>query len=220
MSYNLTFNQIASGLRTYQVESSDYILNEEFAASRPKARKPASVLIPLINKPEGIKVIFTRRASHLKYHAGQISFPGGKTDKGDRNSLETALREAKEEINLAASKVEILGKCPAYETVTGFRITPFVGKITSPFKPAPQIEEVAEIFEVSLDFLLELGNYRTETLMREGRKYRYLGMNYHGYHIWGATARILFGLASHLNAIAIANEKPEIPEIRVVNYTT
>ena len=216
MAYNLTFGQIGSGLQTYQGESSDFILNEYLSDYRHIAKKPASVLIPLIKKSEGIKVLFTRRSSHLKYHAGQISFPGGKAEEGDRNALATALREAKEEINLDSSKVKILGQCPAHETVTGFRITPFVGKITPPFKPSPQIEEVAEIFEVSLGFLMDLENYKTETLLREGKKYRYLGMNYNGYHIWGATARILYGLASHLNLNSFTSAKPGY--VRFPNY--
>ncbi len=216
MSCNLTFEQIGLGLQSYQGESSDFILNEYLPDYRHIAKKPASVLIPLIKKPKGINVIFTRRSSHLKYHAGQISFPGGKAEEGDRNALATALREAKEEINLNSSKVKILGQCPAYETVTGFRITPFVGKITPPFKPSPQIAEVAEIFEVSFNFLMDLENYKIKTLLREGKKYRYLGMNYNGYHIWGATARILFGLANHLNSFS--SDNPKYSETKVSNF--
>lgn len=216
MLYDLTFDQIGSGLQTYEGESSDFILNEYLSDFRHIAKKPASVLIPLVRRPAGINVLFTRRSSHLKYHAGQISFPGGKTEKGDRNNLETALREAKEEINLDASNVAILGQCPAHETVTGFRITPFVGRIISQFTPSPQIEEVAEIFEVSLNFLMDLDNYQTETLLRDGKKYRYLGMNYKGYHIWGATARILYGLANHLNATSLPD--PGYSEAKVSNF--
>ena len=199
MSLNLTFDKIRVGLQTYHGESSDFMLNENLSDIKPRAREPASVLIPLVRKSDGIMVIFTRRASHLKYHAGQISFPGGKTEQWDKDYLSTALREAKEEIDLDPTQVEILGQCPPHETVTGFRITPFVGKVDPEFNPSPQIEEVAEIFEVSLNFLMDISNYRIEEITREGKEYRYIGLNYHEYHIWGATARILHGFASHFN---------------------
>ncbi len=199
MSLHLTFDQISYGLETYRGGSSDYMLNEGLLEHIPRAKRPASVLIPLVSRPEGVMVIFTRRTSHLKYHAGQISFPGGKAEHWDRDELGTALREAKEEIGLDPAQVEVLGVCPPHETVTGFRITPFVGKVDPLFDAMAQIEEVAEIFEVSLDFLMDLTNYRIESIMRDGKKYRYIGLNYHDYHIWGATARILNGLARHLN---------------------
>lgn len=199
MARNLTFGQIRAGLQSYTGESSDFMLNENISTNFPRASKPASVLIPLVSKSDGIMVTFTRRASHLKYHAGQISFPGGKQEDGDVDSLATALREAREEINLDPSQVEILGQCPCHETVTDFRITPYVGKVSPQFAPLAQIEEVAEIFDVALDFLMDMDNYRIESVMRDGRKYRYIGLNYHGYHIWGATARILYGLTNHLN---------------------
>ncbi len=196
----LTFECIREALLTYREKSSDFQLNEHLRKHDIRPKRPAGVLIPLIHRPNGINVILTQRSQHLKYHAGQVAFPGGKFEKKDKNLMSTALREAREEVGLDPSVVSIIGRCPDHETGTGFRMTPYVGKITQSFSPVPQVEEVAAIFEVPLELLMQTKNYQIFSTQRNNLDYRYYGLNYLTYHIWGATAKILHGFANHLEA--------------------
>ncbi|MCY4447127.1 MAG: CoA pyrophosphatase [Rhodobacteraceae bacterium] len=194
----LTFDYIQTSLKTYTEASSDFDFNEHLRQFETKAKRPAGVLIPLIHRPHGINVILTKRAQHLKYHAGQVSFPGGKFEQKDKNLSRTALREAKEEIGLDPSNVVILGSCAKYETGTGFRITPYVGRILQHFSPIPQAEEVEAVFEVPIELLLQTKNYRILKTKRNNFDYTYYGLEYLTYNIWGVTAKILYRLANHL----------------------
>ncbi len=101
---------------------------------RDREIRPAAVLVPVVRRESGLTVLFTRRTAHLNDHAGQISFPGGRSEPGDTGAAETALREAAEEIGLAAAQVEVLGKLQEYVTVTGYRVTPVVGLVTPPLE--------------------------------------------------------------------------------------
>jgi 8-oxo-dGTP pyrophosphatase MutT (NUDIX family) len=160
--------------------------------------RPAAVLVPVVNQESGLTVLFTRRASHLNDHAGQISFPGGRSEPGDAGAAETALREAAEEIGLVAARVEVLGKLPEYVTVTGYRVTPVVGLVTPPLDLRLDEFEVAEAFEVPLEFLLDPANQLRNSIVHEGRERHYYAIPYRQYYIWGATAGMLMNLDSFL----------------------
>src|SRR6476620_8159833 len=119
---------------------------------------PAAVLVPLVNRREGLQLLLTERSADLSDHPGQISFPGGRLDPGDADHAAAALRETTEEIGLPSSHVQVLGQLSSYETVTGYRVLTVVGWIEPPFDLAPDPVEVADVFEVPLDFLLATAN--------------------------------------------------------------
>jgi 8-oxo-dGTP pyrophosphatase MutT (NUDIX family) len=167
----------------------------ESVAATPTA---AAVLVPIVDHPSGLTVIFTKRTSHLKAHSGQVSFPGGRSEPEDPTPEFTALREAREEIGLAAERVEVLASLAEYHTRTGFRVTPVVGLVTPPLGLVPDPREVEEVFEVPLVFLLDPGNHRRETRELQGRTVGYYVMRYGAHTIWGATAGMLVNLYRHL----------------------
>ena len=161
----------------------------------------AAVLVPIVDRPEGLTVLFTQRTTHLKAHAGQISFPGGRVEPHDPTPEFTALRETQEEIGLPQERVEVLARMPEYLTRTGFRVTPVVGLIAPPFELAPDDREVAEVFEVPLGFLLDPANYRKETAPAEwlqGRSRSYYVVQFAERRIWGVTAGMLVNLYQYL----------------------
>jgi len=180
--------------------SSDFDLNPEISTSWPTPLnlRPAAVLVPIIERKTGLKVILTKRASHLKHHPGQIAFPGGKKDETDANETVTALREADEEIGLKTENVDVLGQMPFHETVTHFQITPIVGRVRQDFDPRPEPGEVAEVFEVPLSHLTDPKNYIVEGRFWGGAKRFYYVVPFGPYYIWGATARMLRGFAERL----------------------
>lgn len=155
---------------------------------------PAAVLFPIVPRREGSTVLLTQRTDHLKDHPGQISFPGGRCEPADASPAHTALREAAEEIGLAAEHVEILGYLPEYRTGTGFRVTPVVAKVTPPFELRLDAFEVADVFEVPLSFLLNPANHRRHSLHYRGKLRHYDAMPYGDYYIWGATAGMIMSL--------------------------
>jgi 8-oxo-dGTP pyrophosphatase MutT (NUDIX family) len=167
----------------------------ESVAATPTA---AAVLVPIVDHPSGLTVIFTKRTSHLKAHSGQVSFPGGRAEPEDPTPEFTAMREAREEIGLAAERVEVLASLAEYHTRTGFRVTPVVGLVTPPLGLVPDPREVEEVFEVPLVFLLDPGNHRRETRELQGRTVGYYVMRYGAHTIWGATAGMLVNLYRHL----------------------
>jgi len=167
----------------------------ESVAAVPTA---AAVLVPIVYHPSGLTVIFTRRTAHLKAHSGQVSFPGGRAEPEDPTPEFTALREAQEEIGLAAERVELLARLPDYHTRTGFRVTPVVALVTAPVELVPDPREVEEVFEVPLAFLLDPANHRRETRELQGRSVGYYVMRYGTHTIWGATAGMLVNLYRHL----------------------
>ena len=158
----------------------------------------AAVLVPVVDHPSGLTVIFTKRTSHLKAHSGQVSFPGGRAEPEDPTPEFTALREAQEEIGLAMERVEVLARMPEYLTRTGFRVTPVVGLLTPPLDLTPDPNEVAEVFEVPLAFLLDPSNHRRETRELQGRTVGFYTMDYGGRTIWGATAGMIVNLYRYL----------------------
>lgn len=176
--------------------------DDRLEGDHPEPR-PAAVLVPIVQRPEGsttrLTVLFTQRTSHLKAHAGQVSFPGGRAEPGDASPEFTALREAQEEIGLSPQHVEILGRLPDYHTRTGYVVAPIIGLLTPPFELVPDPREVDEIFEVPLDFLLDPANHRRQTRVLQGRTVGYYEMPYGRCHIWGATAGMIVNLCRFLS---------------------
>ena len=179
-------------------ESSDFDLNPPASLPPGRVLRPAAVLIALWVRPEGIRVILTKRASHLKHHPGQIAFPGGKVDAGDSGPEAAALREAHEEIGLAPNRVQVVGVLPNHETVTGFVVTPILSVVRDDFIPVPEQGEVEEVFSVPLAHVMNLARYAIEKRLWRGEWRRYYAVPFGPYYIWGATARILRGLADRV----------------------
>ncbi|WLI90108.1 CoA pyrophosphatase [Massilia sp. R2A-15] len=162
---------------------------------------PAAVLIPLVARPEGLTMLLTQRTAHLSNHAGQISFPGGRAEDSDASPLETALREAQEEIGLDPRHVEIIGTLPDYLTGTGYHVVPVVGLLTPPFELAADHNEVAEIFEVPLAHLMNGAHHQRLSIdLPAGGRRSFYAMPYERYFIWGATAGMLRNLFHFLRA--------------------
>ena len=161
----------------------------------------ASVLIPLVARADGLTMLLTRRTDHLATHAGQISFPGGRAEEVDVSPVDTALREAHEEIGLARRHVEIIGQLPDYLTGTGYHITPVVGLLTPPFELTADAGEVAEIFEVPLAHLMNGAHHQRLSIdLPAGGRRSFYAMPYERYFIWGATAGMLRNLFHFLRA--------------------
>jgi len=160
--------------------------------------KPAAVLVPIIAHPQALTLLLTRRAAHLKFHSGQVSFPGGRVDAGDSGPEATALREAREEIGLPPERVELLGRLPEYRTGTGYRITPVVGLLTPPLAFRPDPAEVDEVFEIPLALVLDPSNHRRDSREWQGRTRQFFVIPHDTHYIWGATAGMLVNLYRHL----------------------
>ncbi len=151
----------------------------------------AAVLVPLVNRAGGLTVLLTQRSADLPDHPGQISFPGGRVEPTDPDLGYAALRETEEEVGLPRDRITLLGMLAAYETVTGFRVTPVVGWVEPPFPVHPDPVEVADVFEVPLAFLLEPANQQRHFRMQGDRRRDYYAIPYGDRYIWGATAAML-----------------------------
>lgn len=152
---------------------------------------PAAVLVPIVNRPNGLTLLLTQRSDTLPDHPGQISFPGGRQEAHDGSAAETALRETEEEIGLDRSHVEILGEVGSYETVTGYSVVPVVGWIEPPFELTPDPAEVAEAFEVPLAFVLDPDNFVQKQRDVNGVVRHFFACPYQHRYIWGATAAMI-----------------------------
>lgn len=157
----------------------------------PDSYRLAAVLIPVIDHPGEATVLLTRRAEHLASHAGQIAFPGGKKDEEDATILDTALREAHEEIGLDPAFVQPLGRLDTYHTGTGFRVVPILSVVSPGFTLSPDATEVADVFEAPLAFLMDIANHQRHSREWQGRQRFFYAIPFRERYIWGATAGIL-----------------------------
>jgi 8-oxo-dGTP pyrophosphatase MutT (NUDIX family) len=178
--------------------SSDFDLNPGLVLPQGRKLRAAAVLVAVQDLGDGPRLLLTKRSSHLKHHPGQIAFPGGKVDADDASPTAAALREAHEEVGLPSSLVRVIGSLPPHETVTGFTVVPILAQITAAFVPVAEAGEVDEVFFVPLDLVTNPANFRVESRLWRGEWRSYYTVPYGPYYIWGATARILRGLAERL----------------------
>lgn len=164
--------------------------------------KPAAVLLPLVVRDDGLHMLLTQRAEHLHDHPGQVSFPGGRLEESDSSIIETALREAHEEIGLERIHVDVIGCLPQHKTGTGYEVTPVVSLVTNTLNLKSDSFEVASIFEVPLSFLMSAENHQQRLLeLPNGAGQRiFYAMPYGEHFIWGATAAMLRNLFHFLRA--------------------
>lgn len=170
------------------------VLDDEQIGSAPT---PAAVLVPVIDRPSPT-VILTLRPETMRKHPGQISFPGGRIDPGDDGPIAAALREAEEEIGLPRHAVDVIGIADIYRTITGFEVTPVIGVVPPGLRLAAQPDEVADMFEAPLHYLLDPVNQIVRELEWQGQARRYYEIDYRGRRIWGATAAMIVNLGRRL----------------------
>ena len=161
----------------------------------PRSYNQAAVLIPIVDRRDGLTVLLTQRASHLTNHAGQVSFPGGKIEARDDGPLAAALRESREEIGLDPAKVTLAGYLQDHLVITGFRVTPVVGFVSGDLELSLDRTEVDEAFEVPLSFVLDRANHRPRERTFAGVTFQTYDIPYANRNIWGATAAMLVSLA-------------------------
>ena len=177
----------------------DFDLNPAWRAeAEAPLLRPAAVLVPIVDRPEGLTVLLTRRSAHLASHAGQVAFPGGRIDPDDDGPVGAALREADEETGIAAEFVTPIGFLDPYETGSGFVIVPVVGVLREGWTATPNPGEVDEIFEVPFAFLMDVANHQRHSSVWQGRERRYYAMPYESHNIWGATAGMIVNLRERL----------------------
>lgn len=175
-------------------------LDDRFRSNDAEPR-PAAVLMPIIEHPGGNTILLTQRSSHLRYHSGQVAFPGGRLEAGDASPIDAALREANEEIGIERTRVEVLGRLPEYRTGTGFLVTPVVGVLRTGFALRPDPSEVADIFEVPLAYLMDPRHHQRRLVdLPDYERHSYFAMPWRvpgeeeERFIWGATAAMLRNL--------------------------
>ncbi|MBX8826085.1 CoA pyrophosphatase [Ochrobactrum sp. SFR4] len=189
--------------------SGDHALNPQWTASHvmtgadPRLKiklKPAAVLIPVVDHGDHASVLLTTRNAQMRSHSGQVAFPGGKIDAEDLSPEHAALREAHEEIGLDARQTQTLGRLPQYMTGSGYTITPVLAVIQTPFELQANPDEVADIFEVPLHFLMDPQQHQRESRMFAGHERFFYAIHYQNRNIWGATAGIIRSLYERLYA--------------------
>lgn len=160
--------------------------------------RAAAVLVPIVDRHDGATVLLTQRPAHMREHAGQIAFPGGRSDAIDASPTDTALREAWEEIGLLRDRIDVIGQMPAYLTGTGYEVTPVVAVVAPDFELTLHSGEVSEAFEVPLRFLMDPRHHERRHLVQPGIERQFLAMPYSAggreFFIWGATAAMLRNL--------------------------
>ncbi len=201
MSEDLKARLFAGLAASPVVTGGDFILDRHVPAPGAVSLKPAAVLVPIIEHPQGLTMLLTRRAEGLSSHASQVAFPGGRIDPGDATPADAALREAEEEIGLARRFVRIIGALDIYETGSGFRIHPMVGLVTPGFSLSLHAPEVADVFEVPLAFLMDKRNHERHSATFEGRERIFYAIPFEGRNIWGATAGMIVNLYDKLYSL-------------------
>ena len=177
---------LIAGLEPGQAEELRKLLPAEFSR--------AAVLVPIVDRPEGLSVLLTQRASHLKNHPGQISFPGGRVEAADASPWETALRETEEEIGLAREHVSLAGYLADHFVISGYLVTPAVAFVRTGFELRLDLTEVDEVFEVPLEFVLDPANHVPRERRFGGHTFKAVDIPYQRHNIWGATAGMLMTL--------------------------
>lgn len=160
----------------------------------PENPVPAAVLVPLVEREQGLHVLLTERAAHLQHHAGQVSFPGGRIEPDDPDPQSAALREAEEEIGLPRERVEVVGYLPDHLIISGYRVTPVVAWVRPPFELTLDAREVTSAFEVPLAFVLDSRNHVPRQREFQGEIMELIDLPYGAHNIWGATAGMLLTL--------------------------
>ena len=173
----------------------------ELWSDRPALRQ-AAVLLPVVCRNDALSMLFTRRNESMRQHAGQVSFPGGAVESGDSDAIATALRETREETGIDAGFITPLGFLDCFDTISGFCVSPVVALVREGFAVAPDPREVAEVFEVPLDYILEPDRMQRSEILWHGRGREIFDFDYAGKRIWGATAAILQNLLRRLEALA------------------
>ena len=187
--------RLTSAVAAEGTQSSDFDLNPDTVLPADRTLRAAGVLVGVMDGPDGPSVLLTKRSSKLKHHPGQIAFPGGKVDPDDLGPVQAALREAHEEVGLPPENVRVIGTMPTHETVTLFTVTPVLALIETDFTPVPEVGEVDEVFTVPLSHVTNPDRFSVEGRHWRGTRRHYFTVPYGPYYIWGATARILRGLA-------------------------
>ena len=172
----------------------------QFADLIPENLRPAAVLVPIVMRADSLSLLLTRRTEALRQHAGQVSFPGGAIDRSDGDAIHAALRETWEETGIAPSFVEPIGYLDRLDTISAFSITPVVGVVREGFVVRPEPGEVAEIFEVPLEYILHPGRMRSIPIEWHGHTRQIDEFHYGSRRVWGATATILRNLIERLEA--------------------
>lgn len=194
-------NQVGAPLEHAWRDHGDHVLNPESLIEVEGLKlKDAAVLVPVVDDPDGAKVILTQRTAKLRKHSGQIAFPGGGIDEGDLSPEQAALREAEEEIGLDPSFVETVGRLPQYLSGTGFRIVPVLSVVRRGFVIKPNPDEVDAVFEVPLSFLMNPDNHQRDSRTWQGIVRHFYVMPYGERYIWGITAGIIRTLYERLYA--------------------
>jgi 8-oxo-dGTP pyrophosphatase MutT (NUDIX family) len=171
-------------------------LEGDFPELRSKADIAAAVLIAITDRSDP-GVILTVRREHMRTHAGQVAFPGGRIDPGE-DAIAAGLREAHEELLLEREKIELIGTIEPYRTVTGYVVTPVMGVIPPDLPLTPHEHEVADWFEAPLEFLLDPANQQRQSALFDGRERHYYEIVWNGRRIWGATAAMIVNLSRRL----------------------
>lgn len=163
--------------------------------------RQAAVLLPVVHRAEGLSMLFTRRNDQMRHHAGQVSFPGGAMEEADHDAIHAALRETHEETGIDEAFVEPIGYLDCFDTISGFTVSPVVGLVRDGFLLAPDPGEVAEVFEVPLNYILAPSRMQRSEVLWQGRPREIFEFEYAGRRIWGATAAILQNLLRRLEAL-------------------
>jgi 8-oxo-dGTP pyrophosphatase MutT (NUDIX family) len=164
----------------------------------PGVIQAAAVLVPVVQRPAGPSLLFTRRTDHLTRHAGQVSFPGGRAEPHDADAIATALRETNEEVGIDSRLLQPFGYLDCLETISGYCVTPVVAWLDANYRAQPDPREVAEVFEVPLDFFLAPEHLRRMRVEYRGKPREVLEFAWTGPRIWGATAAMLLNLVRRL----------------------